>query len=249
MIYLRTIIYAHRGASKYAPENTMPAFQLAYKQHADGIETDVQLTKDNVPVLIHDELLNRTTNGSGFVRDFTYQQLRELDAGLWHHHQFIGTRIPRLDDLLKWNQDKQLRLNIELKNSKVYNTNLEEIVLKKIKAYRMEKLSVISTFSMKSIKILSESNSIVPYAYLTSKYKANFIEKCKELRAAGIHIRYRLLNRRLYQQAINHELYVAVYTVNHPFTISRALQYPCDAIITDVPDRAIKIRNKVQKHQ
>ncbi|WP_343068738.1 glycerophosphodiester phosphodiesterase [Gracilibacillus halotolerans] len=247
MIYLKTLIYAHRGASKYAPENTMPAFNLAYEQKADGIETDVQLTKDNVPVLIHDEMVNRTTNGKGFVHDYTYEQLRELDAGLSFHYRFIGTRIPTLDDLLKWNQKKRLRLNIELKNSKLSSNSLEEIVIKKIKAFNMENLCIISTFSMNSIKNLCELNSPIPYAFLTSKNIPGFIEKSKELRASGIHIRYRLLNRRLFRSAKNNNLYIAVYTLNHPVTLTRAFQFPCDAVITDVPDIAVRYRNRVQQ--
>ena len=245
-MYLKTLIYAHRGASKYAPENTLPAFNLAYEQKADGIETDVQLTKDNIPVLIHDDTVNRTTNGKGFVHEYTYEQLRELDAGLWFHYKYLGTRIPTLDDLLKWNQKKRLQLNIELKNSKLVGNKLEKIVLNKIKAYRMGHLSVISTFSMKSIKHLYEINSPVGYAFLTSKNKPGFIEKCKELHVSGIHIRYRLLNRRIFRNAKSNNLYVAVYTVNHPVTLIRSFQYPCDAVITDVPNIAVRYRDRIQ---
>ena len=78
---MKTKVFAHRGASKYAPENTMPAFQLAYEMKAEGIETDVQLTKDGVPILIHDETLERTTNGAGFVKDFNFQELKRLQFG------------------------------------------------------------------------------------------------------------------------------------------------------------------------
>ncbi len=109
------IIYAHRGASKAAPENTMPAFELAAKQGADGIETDVQLTKDQIPVLIHDENVRRTTDGIGFVQDYTYKELQELDAGSWFSSTYSNTTIPTLDQLLAWNKKKKLKLNIELK--------------------------------------------------------------------------------------------------------------------------------------
>lgn len=80
---MTTKIIAHRGASKLAPENTMYAFELAYNLGAEGIETDVQLTKDNIPVLIHDETVRRTTNSNGYVKDFTFEELSTLDAGSW----------------------------------------------------------------------------------------------------------------------------------------------------------------------
>src|SRR5690625_7581403 len=109
-------IFAHRGASKYAPENTMAAFKFAYELGAEGIETDVQLTKDNIPVLIHDERVKRTTNGTGYIKDLTWNQVKQLDAGSWFSKKFTGAGIISLDEFLQWIQFKPLYLNIELKN-------------------------------------------------------------------------------------------------------------------------------------
>ena len=109
---METKIYAHRGASKYAPENTMPAFQLALDMNADGIETDVQLTKDGVPILIHDEKLKRTTTGSGYVKDYTLEELQQLDAGSWFDATFTGTKLITLEQLLQWIKPTYLLLNL-----------------------------------------------------------------------------------------------------------------------------------------
>src|ERR1039457_1736716 len=91
-------IIAHRGASGHAPENTMAAFERAVALGAQFIETDLHLTRDARFVAIHDKTLERTTNGKGAVRDFTLAELRELDAGMWFDRQFMGQRIPTLEE-------------------------------------------------------------------------------------------------------------------------------------------------------
>ncbi|MCI4060259.1 glycerophosphodiester phosphodiesterase, partial [Bacillus cereus] len=85
----------------YAPENTFAAFDLAAEKNADMIELDVQLTKDRQIVVIHDDRVDRTTNGSGFVKDFTLEELQKLDAGSWYGPAFQGERIPTLEAVLK----------------------------------------------------------------------------------------------------------------------------------------------------
>jgi glycerophosphoryl diester phosphodiesterase len=96
------LILAHRGASGYAPENTFAAFELARTMGAGGIETDVQRTSDGVLVLVHDSTVDRTTNGSGAVKDLTWDELSRLDAGSWLEPQFAGERIVRFDAFLDW---------------------------------------------------------------------------------------------------------------------------------------------------
>jgi glycerophosphoryl diester phosphodiesterase len=93
-------ILAHRGASGYAPENTFAAFDLALKLHADAIETDVRMTRDGVVVLIHDEKVDRTTTGAGFVHELSWQEIESFDAGVRFAEKFAGQRIPRASDFL-----------------------------------------------------------------------------------------------------------------------------------------------------
>ncbi|WP_058307518.1 glycerophosphodiester phosphodiesterase [Gracilibacillus massiliensis] len=241
---MSTLIYAHRGASKQAPENTMPAFELGYKQGADGIETDVQLTKDGIPVLIHDETVNRTTNGTGFIKDLTYQELSALDAGSWKSDTYSDTRIPTLDDLLAWNKEKNLKLNLELKNNIISYPSIEKIVTEKLKDYNMVEQSVISSFNHNSIALLDSLNVEVDYALLTSKRTSDLISYSKDIHARGIHIRYRLLSNRFVTNAKQNGLYVAVYTVNSPLSISKVLRLGCHAMFTDVPKRALEIKQR-----
>ncbi|MGN8647135.1 glycerophosphodiester phosphodiesterase [Gracilibacillus sp. HCP3S3_G5_1] len=241
---MSTIIYAHRGASKHAPENTMPAFELAFEHGADGIETDVQLTKDNIPILIHDEQLNRTTNGIGYVKDFTYEEIKQLDAGSWKSPFYKDTKIPTLDDLLAWNADKQLQLNIELKNNIIPYQQIEDIVCQKLHEYNMTAHTVISSFNHESIARISKRKEDIDYALLTGRRNKKLIPYSKKIKAKGIHIRYRLLSHILIRQANDHGLYVAVYTVNSPITINNAIRMGCHALFTDIPKLAVDIKKR-----
>lgn len=117
---------AHRGLSGLYPENTMIAFRKAIEADCDGIEMDVHLTRDGVPVVIHDEEVDRTTNGSGYVKDFTYEQLCNLDAGIKFSDEFKGEKIPTLKEFFDFMKDNDKLINIELKNSIIHYEGLEK---------------------------------------------------------------------------------------------------------------------------
>ena len=97
----RTLVFGHRGASAYAPMNTLPAYELAVTQGADGIELDVHLTKDKQIIIVHDETVDKTTDGTGNVHDMRLAELKELDAGSWFGAEFHGTRLPTLDEVFE----------------------------------------------------------------------------------------------------------------------------------------------------
>ncbi|MBI4311314.1 MAG: glycerophosphodiester phosphodiesterase [Chloroflexi bacterium] len=111
----RPLVIAHRGASGEAPENTMAAFELALEQGADVIEMDVHMTADGYPVVIHDDTLERTTNGKGLVRQRTLAELKGMDAGSWSGRQFAGQKVPTLEEVVAWAKGK-VPLAIEVKN-------------------------------------------------------------------------------------------------------------------------------------
>ncbi len=111
----RVTVSAHRGASGYAPENTLVAFRLAQELGADMVEFDVHLTADDQLVVIHDDTLERTTTGRGYVRDQTWDEISRLDAGAWYGPEFAGERVPLLDEALAWAGDAGMPLSIELK--------------------------------------------------------------------------------------------------------------------------------------
>ena len=125
---MTVIVLAHRGYSAKAPENTMAAFELALAVGADGIELDVHMTRDGEIVVIHDDTLDRTTNGKGPVSDQTMAELRELDAGSWFSPEFAGERIPTLKLVLELIKDKDVLLNIEIKTGLGFQQLNEELV-------------------------------------------------------------------------------------------------------------------------
>ena len=131
-------VYAHRGYSGKYPENTMLAFKEAAKTGCDGIELDVQLTKDGKVVVIHDEAVDRTTDGSGKVKDFTYQELARLNAANLYEGKYGFCGIPLFEDYCKWAAGQDLVTNIELKTGVYYYEELEEKTLELVRKYGLE---------------------------------------------------------------------------------------------------------------
>ena len=152
-------IWAHRGASGLAPENTMAAFTLAEQVGADGIELDVHLSRDGVPVVIHDETVNRTTNGRGAVVDVTQSELRELDAGSWFSSEFTGEPVPTLAEVLIWVEDR-LRLNIEIKSAQAGRA-----VLDLLAEYPRARV-LVSSFSHELLLAMRQWSPDLPIGFL-----------------------------------------------------------------------------------
>lgn len=236
-LYMTQII-AHRGASKYAPENTLPAFHKAWESGADGIETDVQLTKDNIPVLIHDEKLDRTTNGKGFVQDYTFQELQKLDAGIWFSKEYTNTKILSLEQLLEWISDKPLLLHLELKNKKIDYTGLEKIAYDLLIRFDMKDRTSFSSFNPVSMECFKQIDRTMSTALLLSQRNKDYITAAEETGVSALHIKYKLLNPSLINQAKANNLFVRVFTVNRESHIKRCFELGCDGIFTDVPDIA-----------
>ncbi|HPZ07042.1 MAG TPA: glycerophosphodiester phosphodiesterase family protein [Candidatus Eremiobacteraeota bacterium] len=140
----KVLIIAHRGSSKLAPENTMASFKEAYKHGATAIELDTHRTKDGYLVIIHDDTLDRTTNGHGKVGDFTLKELKELDAGSWFGPEFKGEKIPTLEEVLQWAKGK-VKVDIEVKNSSQY-PGIEKDILKLVEEKDLKDDVFITSF-------------------------------------------------------------------------------------------------------
>ena len=143
--------FAHRGFSGKYPENTMLAFQKAIEVEADGIELDVQLTKDGELVIIHDETIDRTTDGKGYVIDYTYEELSKFDASYIYRGKVEFNKIPTLKEYFELVKDLDFITNIELKTGINEYLGIEEKVYKLIKEYQLEEKVIISSFNHFSI--------------------------------------------------------------------------------------------------
>ncbi|SET88113.1 glycerophosphoryl diester phosphodiesterase [Salinibacillus kushneri] len=239
---MRTRIFAHRGASQYAPENTMPAFQLAYEMNADGIETDVQLTKDEIPVLIHDENVRRTTNGTGFVQDYTLNELKQLDAGSWFSSSYTNTSIVTLEKFLQWISSKTLELNIEFKNNVIDYKNLENIVYHMVRDYGVLDRTTFSSFNPRSMERMNKLDPNVNTAFLTTSKVRRLTQFVQSIGCNGLHVKYRVLSTQLAEESDKYGIDLRVFTINRPAQMSRCFKLNCAGIFTDVPDLAMSKR-------
>lgn len=237
-----TEIFAHRGASCSAPENTLLAFNLAYKKGAEGIETDVHLTKDNVPILIHDATLDRTTDGKGYVKDYTWEQLKIFNAGYSFSKTEVETPIMSLEELLRWAKNKNIRINIELKNNKFDYPNMENIIYGMINDYQLKERTILSTFNQESITRLKNWNENIELALLVSKKQKGIVSLAKTIGANALHIKFNLLNKRIVKECHKHQMPIRVFTVNKKSAMYKCYELGCDGIFTDKPKQAKWVR-------
>lgn len=233
-------VIAHRGASFSAPENTMPAFNKAVEMKADMIELDVLLTRDNVPIVFHDEKLNRTTNGKGPVARFLYRELQEMDAGNWFDPSFKDTKLPLLETVLKWAKNK-IALNIEIKgnSSRSGTSGLESQIIEMINHYDMQDHVVISSFRCKAIRQVKKISSNTATALLNWKYSYGtprvyyYMRYCK---ADGLNILARQMKRPLMDLAKKNHVPVWIYTLNNEADMRFVIRKGATGVITDRPD-------------
>ncbi|WP_347549704.1 glycerophosphodiester phosphodiesterase family protein [Pseudalkalibacillus hwajinpoensis] len=239
-----TIIFAHRGASRQCPENTMSAYKRAVEIGAEGIEIDVQLSRDGIPVVFHDRTLKRTTAGKGIVTQTSFSELRNLDAGSWFAPSFKDERIPSLEEVLIFASEyPDLWLNIELKYYNEDDDKLARATIPLIKKYRSYKNTVISSFEHDRLLEVHKLWSKVETAPL---YKGNLHEPwhyAKKLKAEALHPHYKSLHHSLIQSVHSHGIAIRPYTVNDKRWIRQFLEWEVDGLMTDVPDLALDIMN------
>ncbi|MFC7394778.1 glycerophosphodiester phosphodiesterase [Scopulibacillus cellulosilyticus] len=236
---MSTKIFAHRGYSSKYPENTMPAFLAAYKCGAHGIELDVQLSQDGVPVIIHDEAVNRTTNSKGLVKELTASYLTKLNAGKRFKWLSRKATIPTLEEVLDWMSKTNLILNIELKNSVFPYKGMEEIVIKMVHDYHLASRTVYSSFNHDSLFKIHKIDSAAETAPLYKKSIPVPWEYAKSIHASAIHPHYRNVTKELIETTQQHQIQVRAYTVNQTKLINRLISWKINGIITDDPKQAL----------
>ena len=232
-------IIAHRGASGHAPENTEAAFKRALELNADGVEFDVQLTKDNKVVVIHDERVDRLTNAKGFVHQFTLKEIKKLDFGQHFSEKFKGQRILTLEETLQLVNDFKL-INIELKNWMGY-PGLEEKTLELVDQYNLKDKVIISSFNHYSLRKIKQ---IAPETRTAMLYFARlyrpWIDAIK-IGAEALHPYYLTLDREIVENSHLANIKINAFTVNKKEEIKKMIDLNIDGIITDFPDRVLKL--------
>ncbi len=245
---MATEIWAHRGASIDAPENTLAAFKRAIELEADGIEIDVQRTSDGKIVICHDEHLGRLTGANGFIKDTTYDELLELNFSEKNHEE-TEHKILLLEELLDLLKDTDIKLNIELKNSIFLYEGMEEEVIKIVESRDMIEQIVFSTFNHVSAKKLVDLGHADRTAILYSSYMYDDITYANNVGVKIIHpLVSNLRKRKLVKEAHKQGIAVNVWTVNEDAHIAASLASKVDAIITDDVARAKDLRDKYKKN-
>lgn len=244
----QTKIWAHRGASgwdrQYAPENTVPAFERAVKMGADGIETDVQLTKDGVLVLAHDETIDRVSDGSGWLKDYTLKELRGFSFSKTHP-EFGRVEIPTLEDLLCLLQDTDLELNLELKSSVLYYEGLEEKTADLVHEMGMDERVIYSSFSHYSVKkamaYCKEKGYPTRFGILSGQLIGQAAAYVQGLGADAYHPPAAQMDEKTLAECHERGLKVHLWTIDMKSEIKRWAELGADAIITDCPDSGRRV--------
>jgi glycerophosphoryl diester phosphodiesterase len=239
-----TQIFAHRGYSSAFAENTMSAFIAAQKAGADGLELDVQLTKDGEVVVIHDEKLDRTTSGKGFVKNFTFKEIRKLNA---NKKGVNKEPIPSLIEVLEWMQSNQLVCNIELKNNLFPYEGMEEKVIHLVRRFNLSNRIIISSFNHYSIVLSYRSAPEIETAPLFNERLYMPWVYAQSIRAQGIHPKLASVTDEIIKGAIENGIAVRPYTVNKDTDMQRLYKLNCTSIITDDPVKASKIKKQYEK--
>jgi glycerophosphoryl diester phosphodiesterase len=236
-------VWAHRGASALAPENTLAAFQVALDLGVDGLEFDVQLSADEEVVVIHDETLDRTTTGRGWVKDQSLDALKRLDASQGRDG-FAGERIPTLREVLELVAPTEVEVNIELKNTVVSYFGLSDKVSHLVSEFGLESRVIVSSFNHCTLAWLRQSGSMVRTGLLFQDVLYEPWVYAAQLWATSLHPHYRYVDYvfNLVEEAHLALLDVNPWTVNEPYDIDRMIGRGVDAIITDHPDVALERR-------
>lgn len=233
-------VFAHIGFSYKYPENTLLAFKEALKLDIYGIELDVHKSKDGKLVVIHDEDIKRTFKGNGKVKDYTFEELRNFKCNKEEFENNEDCKIPLLEDIFNLIKDKDIVLNIEIKNDVIDYENIEIDVLDLIKEYNLERKILISSFNHKTLEKVKNLDGNIKLGVLYEKEMPNIIDIATSLNAYAIHPSKSLVSKELVEKAHNEGVKVNVYTVNEKEDIDRLKNYGVDAIFTDQAKRALE---------
>jgi glycerophosphoryl diester phosphodiesterase len=218
---------AHRGASGYEPENTLRSFKRAIELKADMIELDTYLTKDNQVVIIHDETVNRTTNGKGKVKNLTLKELKQLDAGK-------GEKIPTLEEVFDL-VNKKVQINIELKGKGTAKP-VSNLIEKYVKKGWTNKHFLVSSFDFNELKVFYSVNKKVRLGVLFERSPDLYLKRTKQVNAYSINPGLKHATKKFVDKAHQKDLKVYVWTVNSKKKIQRLKLLAVDGVFTNFLD-------------
>jgi glycerophosphoryl diester phosphodiesterase len=238
------LLIAHRGASGHAPENTMAAFKKAVTLGAAFIETDLQLTRDARLVAIHDETVNRTTNGKGAVHDMSLADLRRLDAGSWFGSEFTGERVPTLDEILDFAKKYDVVFYLEMKPGGSWGG--EHALIGGLRDSGQIARTVVISFDAAILATVRKIEPTLMTALLYDGQIEKPLDRALEIGARQLAIRGDLVTPWLLTAARKKDLQVVCWTVNHSAHMRLLMSAGVDGIMSDYPERLVATDKKAQ---
>lgn len=242
---MNTQIFAHRGASCTAPENTLPAFEQAAALHADGVELDVHLSADGQLVVIHDDTVGRTTNGIGVVHQMTLEQLKMLDASMGKAG-FAGVKIPTLEEVYRLLQPTGLQVNVELKENE-YDNGFAVIpkVLALEEAYGMSGRVFYSSFNHYALREMKRLSAKIQTGLLYAAALVDVWDYAASVPADAIHPNFfTLRDKNLVLQCHAFDIAVRPWTVDTEADLQNMFEQNVDTVITNDPELALRLRKE-----
>jgi glycerophosphoryl diester phosphodiesterase len=237
----RPLVVGHRGASGYAPENTLASFELALEQGADAVELDVHLSRDGEAIVIHDEQLERTTTGHGLVGEHTLAELRSLDAGVWFDPRFAGQRLPTLGEMLAWARGRT-RLVIEIKNAPIFYHGIESAVVELVERYSMLESVLVISFDHHALQRVHELEPRILSGPIYACRPVDPVSLAQSCGARALAPQWSFVTPEDVAVAHAAGLAVSPWTADTPEAIQRLLDARVDAISTNYPDRVVGSR-------
>lgn len=234
----KVLSIAHRGSSGEAPENTLAAFRLAVEQQADGIELDVHLSKDQQIVVCHDETVDRTTNGTGMIRDMNAEELKKLDAGSWFHPQFSTETIPLLEEVFQLVPDHMI-INIEIKNSD--GGQILQHLSQHIKRYHRTNSVIVSSFDHRCLKELKLMDPTIRIGLLLAHQLVDLVQyvDLMGVEVYSIHPHHAIADPGEMRRLIEKGYKIFIYTIDQEAQFQKAMEAGITGIITNYPQRLI----------
>jgi glycerophosphoryl diester phosphodiesterase len=239
---------AHRGAGKLAPENTLAAFRLGASLGYRAFECDVKLSADGVPFLLHDDTLQRTSNGQGVAGEVRWAELSRLDAGSWHSRAFAGEPLPSLDNIARFAQHNGHTLNLEIKPTTGQELLTGQVVgTACLRWWSNAALPpLFSSFKPDALRGLRETAPAMPRALLLDTLWSGWFEVAQQLDCVAVVSQHRLMDAALMAQLKTAGLRALCYTVNEVADAKRLITLGIDGLVTDAVDRFAPGRGAVQ---
>lgn len=236
-------VIGHRGAAAYAPENTIESIHTAADMGVEWVELDVKLTKDHIPIIFHDDTLERTTNGSGKVADTLYEDIKQMEAGSWFAESFAGIQIPTLEEVIDVLIQRNLGLNLEVKPCEGREKETTEIALDQLsQIWDDHDRLLISSFQPVCLEVAQDIAGDWARGLLLApegeeeKINPDWKDLADYLNVKTVGVGTKIMTPDIAREIIEMDLHPLVYTVNDPELAQEYQSWGVDALFSDAPD-------------